>query len=48
VPQKTVEAAALGEGFTIHQLKTAKQKLNISSEKEGAIWIWRLATDGLK
>lgn len=47
-PQKTIEAAAIGEGFTVNQLKTAKKKLNILSEREGDAWVWHLMTDGLK
>lgn len=51
MPQKQVEAAAAQRGFSEDQLKRAKKKLNVASEKQGGlhnkrgVWMWCLPGD---
>ena len=44
LPQKRIEEEAAREGFSHSQLRTAKEKLGVISEKSGqGAWMWRCA-----
>jgi hypothetical protein len=42
IPENQIKAAALDAGYTVNQLKTAKKKMEIRSERKADHWEWEL------